>query len=166
MSKDKGGDKTDYEIGYGKPPKAHRFRKGQSGNPNGRLKQSKVITVDIEKLMTEPVTVTRDGVARTIPRKEVELRRTLQKAVKGDLRAIGYLLDQFEKHGAMVPPATENGGGVVTLPSNIPFPLAAMVAERFGEPPWSDAQINTMWPVYDETRTEENREIDREIYGR
>jgi hypothetical protein len=25
----------DYEVGYGKPPKHSRFRKGQSGNPKG-----------------------------------------------------------------------------------------------------------------------------------
>jgi hypothetical protein len=28
--------KTPYEIGYGKPPEHSRFKKGQSGNPNGR----------------------------------------------------------------------------------------------------------------------------------
>jgi hypothetical protein len=27
---------TDYEVGYGKPPVAKRFRKGRSGNPRGR----------------------------------------------------------------------------------------------------------------------------------
>jgi len=26
-----------YEVGYGKPPLQTRFRKGQSGNPRGRL---------------------------------------------------------------------------------------------------------------------------------
>jgi hypothetical protein len=26
----------DYEVGYGKPPRRSRFRKGQSGNPGGR----------------------------------------------------------------------------------------------------------------------------------
>jgi len=31
----------DYEVGYGKPPAAHRFQKGQSGNPKGRKKGSK-----------------------------------------------------------------------------------------------------------------------------
>lgn len=30
-----------YDVGYGKPPVEHRFRKGRSGNPRGRRKGSK-----------------------------------------------------------------------------------------------------------------------------
>lgn len=30
------------DVGYGKPPKQHRFKKGQSGNPRGRPKKPKV----------------------------------------------------------------------------------------------------------------------------
>lgn len=34
-------DSQNYDIGYGKPPKATRFEKGQSGNPAGRPRGSK-----------------------------------------------------------------------------------------------------------------------------
>ena len=30
---------TDYEIGYGKPPKHHQYKPGHSGNRNGRPKR-------------------------------------------------------------------------------------------------------------------------------
>jgi hypothetical protein len=33
--------KNDVEVGYGKPPKGTRFKKGQSGNPSGRPKKGK-----------------------------------------------------------------------------------------------------------------------------
>lgn len=34
-------DRTgDYEVGYKKPPAAHRFQKGKSGNPKGRTKEA------------------------------------------------------------------------------------------------------------------------------
>lgn len=35
------GEKGGYEVGFGKPPKETRFRKGQSGNPRGRPKGAK-----------------------------------------------------------------------------------------------------------------------------
>ena len=31
-------DSDDYEVGYGKPPKEHQFRPGESGNPRGQPK--------------------------------------------------------------------------------------------------------------------------------
>ena len=33
-------DDGEDQVGYGKPPKKHRFRKGQSGNPAGRPKKA------------------------------------------------------------------------------------------------------------------------------
>lgn len=29
----------DYKVGFGKPPEEHQYKKGQSGNPDGRKKR-------------------------------------------------------------------------------------------------------------------------------
>jgi hypothetical protein len=33
-------EKSNEGVGYGRPPKQHQFKKGQSGNPRGRPKKS------------------------------------------------------------------------------------------------------------------------------
>lgn len=37
-----GGELVPYEVGYGRPPAATRFRPGQSGNPRGRPRKSRL----------------------------------------------------------------------------------------------------------------------------
>ena len=41
MPRDK---KSDYEVGYGKPPRETRFVKGRSGNPRGRPRARRAST--------------------------------------------------------------------------------------------------------------------------
>ena len=41
------GQPRNYDVGYGKPPKKHRFRKGRSGNPRGRAKGVKSGEVEL-----------------------------------------------------------------------------------------------------------------------
>ena len=51
-------NKHDYEVGYGKPPRQTRFRKGQSGNPRGRSPGTKNLKTLLNDALNEPVIVT------------------------------------------------------------------------------------------------------------
>ncbi len=42
-----------YKVGYGSPPKEGQFKKGQSGNPDGRPKGAKNRKTILEKILAE-----------------------------------------------------------------------------------------------------------------
>jgi hypothetical protein len=96
---------ADYEVGYGKPPKATRWKKGESGNRNGRKKGSKSLKTIIRELFNRRVTV-RDG-DRVIRMSALEAMflRFLERAMRGDPKAAGFLLEYYEEQTGM-PPAT------------------------------------------------------------
>ena len=82
----------DYKIGYGKPPKSTQFKKGQSGNPKGRPKGTKNFKTDLIEELSEPVLVTEGGKGTTMSKQRAILKRTVQKALAGDMRAISLLV--------------------------------------------------------------------------
>ncbi len=83
---------NDYDIGYGKPPKATRFRKGVSGNPTGRPKGSRSIASILSKLGRERVKVTTNGTTRSMTKLEVVFTQLNNQAASGNLKAIRELL--------------------------------------------------------------------------
>lgn len=85
-----------YEVGYGKPPKATRFKPGQSGNPKGRPKGSKNMRPGMhEERMKEiildeayrGVTVAEGDRRVTIPMAQAVIRAMAVNAAKGQTRA-------------------------------------------------------------------------------
>jgi len=57
-------DEKDYEVGYGRPPKHTRFRKGQSGNPKGPRKGSRALKTDLDEALRATLTITVGGKKR------------------------------------------------------------------------------------------------------
>ena len=83
----------DYEVGYGKPPRHTRFRKGQSGNPRGRPKESKNLATLLKEALNEPVIVAKDGGRRKITMREAIIKQLVKRSATADLRATKILLD-------------------------------------------------------------------------
>ena len=53
VAKTNGYDDANLErVGYGKPPKRNQFKKGQSGNPKGRRKESGIRSA-VEKVLVD-----------------------------------------------------------------------------------------------------------------
>ena len=90
----------EYAVGYGKPPKNTRFRKGQSGNPRGRPKGARGLKADLRAELSEKVKVTEHGRTRHLTKQQVIVKTLAAKAIRGDTRAISKLIDlTLELHG-------------------------------------------------------------------
>jgi Family of unknown function (DUF5681) len=91
------GKKKDYEVGYGKPPAHTRFRKGQSGNPSGKPKKVLSEGEILLRVLSSKVPVTEGGRKRRMSKLEVTLRQQVNLAMKGDPRAVRYVIDAYRK---------------------------------------------------------------------
>ncbi len=122
MSKDKKGKVADYDVGYGKPPKAHRFKKGSSGNPAGAPPKRKEKPIDVAAVLNEPLPVKTSGVHRKMPAFEVGVRRLVERGLKqNNLNAILEFLRLCESYRLLALPPDDHGGGVIVAPKGVDF---------------------------------------------
>lgn len=75
-------------TGYKIPPKDTQFKPGQSGNPKGRPKERRNTYSVLDDLLNQKILVTQDGNQIKIDKKTAILLQAVNRAVKGDLRAI------------------------------------------------------------------------------
>ncbi len=109
----------DYPVGYCRPPKAHRFKTGRSGNPGGAPPKRKQKQVDVSGVLNEPVKVTTGGKERDMSPFEASVRQLAKRALDKDLRAILKFVRLCEEYGAIAPPPAVAGGGVIVAPKGI-----------------------------------------------
>ncbi|ANK80857.1 MAG: hypothetical protein TEF_08660 [Rhizobiales bacterium NRL2] len=99
------GNGDDYEVGFGKPPRSTRFRKGQSGNPRGRPKKPKPKPIQLSDAPTDvflqeeayrPVKFRENGQEVELPTAQLLRRAQHNLGLKGNRIALKNALDDIE----------------------------------------------------------------------
>ena len=103
---------ADYEIGYGKPPRASRFQEGVSGNPKGRPKGSRNLATIVLKESRQRVRVNGPHGIRTVTKLEAVVMQLTNKSAQGDPRATRELIPLVERSEESV------AAGMAPLSSN------------------------------------------------
>lgn len=76
-----------YEVGFAKPPVKTRFRKGLSGNPNGRPRKKPDLYTELTRVLNEAVTVTIEGEQQRVTVQQALLLRLRDQALRGEIWA-------------------------------------------------------------------------------
>ena len=87
-----------HERGYGKPPKHSQFKKGRSGNPQGRPKGVSSIKAVLKAELNETLTVIENGKTCEVS-KLTALIKSLTAAAMKDPRALKILLALMHQLG-------------------------------------------------------------------
>jgi hypothetical protein len=104
-----------YEVGYGKPPVAHRFKHGNQANPKGRRKGSRNRKLVIQEILFEPVTVRENGQTKRMPGLEALLKSILGKGLRGDHKSALAIIGLAQREGLLTP---EQEQAVESLPDS------------------------------------------------
>ena len=95
--------RSDYEVGYGRPPREHQFKKGEpSRNPKGRPRGARPAP-DLVAALLQPVTIRMQGKERKVCFPEAMIQVAQDKALKGDQRAAQTLINLMRELDILKP---------------------------------------------------------------
>jgi hypothetical protein len=98
---------SDYEVGYGKPPVAHQFKPGASGNPKGRVKSKPSDRAILMEEAAKLVTAKQGDKVLKISKDRAIIRGLIHKALNGDIQAIKLYFALKQTHED--PTISDNG---------------------------------------------------------
>jgi len=84
------------EVGYGKPPRAHRFKPGKSGNPKGRPKGSQNTNTVLHTILDRKIEVRSGGTSSKVSVREAILTRIVEDALKGNPKSAAFLFSRYD----------------------------------------------------------------------
>lgn len=131
---------SEYDVGYGKPPKSNQIRKGEIRNPNGRrgnrTSLKSVVPESDSAIIARIESESINANGQKMTKRELAIRVLQTKALKGDTRASQQLEALRAKTRASEP---KQAGGVLLLPSEVPLheweASAAIQQAKFRERP-------------------------------
>jgi uncharacterized protein DUF5681 len=91
--------KRDYEIGYGRPPKHSRFKRGKSGNPNGRPKRQRNVRRVVEDVLSQRITIREGDRTRSLSKLDGVVLTIINKALSGDAKTLPLLITLLRSLG-------------------------------------------------------------------
>lgn len=82
----------DDRVGYKRPPKASRFKPGQSGNPKGRPKHARNLKTEFLEELSQVIRVREGDREMKISKQRAFVKALVAAAIKGDMRAANALV--------------------------------------------------------------------------
>ena len=109
---DEESEDREYEVGYGKPPKAGQFRPGQSGNPRGsnraaraRAKKTSTFGDLLPEGLGQGIEIGDGDRKVRVSALQLGIRRRIEASAKGDLRSLKDVLNlrDVKESGPLAP---------------------------------------------------------------
>jgi Family of unknown function (DUF5681) len=91
-----------HEVGYGKPPKATRFRKGHSGNPKGRQRGDENLLAVFKRMVSKRIKIKEDDRWRTITMADAIILQNYKAALQRDQIAMSNIIRLAEESGELI----------------------------------------------------------------
>ncbi|MGN6285491.1 MAG: DUF5681 domain-containing protein [Afipia sp.] len=125
---------TSYEVGYAKPPKATRFRKGRSGNPRGRNRGDENLMTIFKSIASRRIKVRIGDKTETMTLAEAVIFKNYKAALQKNPLAMGNMFRLAEESGEMI---DMTNAEVVGKPIAIPLRPASVeeFLAEFGRSP-------------------------------